>query len=170
MSIYWPSAPHRGGSLTKQITERNYRRSSLLRRFDSGVLSLVSVVKHRYFDRGAGGSPGGGPARAGPLQDVLNFTPAAGPGAPGAGHAERGAGGAGAGRTVACAVRRAPRHAPAPPVPAPPPPAGTPGASAGARRAPFNAPVRASTPGSPRPWRRRRRAARCTLNAPAMGA
>jgi len=60
MSIYWPSAPHRGGSLTKQITERNYRRSSLLRRFDSGVLSLVSVVKHRYFDRGAGGSPGGG--------------------------------------------------------------------------------------------------------------
>ena len=59
MAQYWPPAPHDGGSLTRAITETNYLRSSLLRRFDNGVLSLISIVKNRYWDRGAGsGGPG----------------------------------------------------------------------------------------------------------------
>ena len=59
MAHYWPPAPHDGGSLTLAITESNYRRSSLLRRFDNGALSLISIVKNRYWDRGAGlGGPG----------------------------------------------------------------------------------------------------------------
>lgn len=54
MTLSWPTTPHNGGRLTRKLTESNYRRASLLRRFDNGVLALVSVVKLRYFDRGAG--------------------------------------------------------------------------------------------------------------------
>lgn len=59
VGLGWPPAPHDGGSFTDKLTRRNIRKASMLRRFDTGVLSLVSVVTNRYWDRGAGaGGPG----------------------------------------------------------------------------------------------------------------
>ena len=58
--LTWPDAPHNGGSLTHKLTYRNVGRASLLRHFDNGILSLVSIVKTSYWDRGLGGGPGHG--------------------------------------------------------------------------------------------------------------
>ena len=59
MKITYPKFPHNSGRLTACLTTRNYSKCSLLRHFNNDLLSLVSVVNKRYWDRGAGvSSPG----------------------------------------------------------------------------------------------------------------